>query len=134
MSKQKYLRMSLIDVITNHDKALARQARALKRGFVGIKLGGYFRKPEPRPDLVTDDMTKAEKYFCTNIDDIADLASLCTGKTPASCQLMLYTGRRLPIQRGKEVTVRGRLEKSQDGIITYLLVEDIKVGQTIYVC
>jgi len=134
MNKPKYLRMSLIDVITNHDKALARQARALKRGFVGIKLGGYFRKPEPRPDLVTEDMDEAEKDFCTNIDDIADIASLCTGRTSASCQLMLYTKRRLSIQSGKEATVRGRLETSQDGIITLLLVDDIKVGKTIYVC
>ena len=134
MDEPKYLQMSLMDVIQNHDKALARQARALKQGFAGIELDGYFRKPEPRPDLVTDDMTKAEKYFCTNIDDIADLASLCTGKTSASCQLMLYTKRRLAIQSGKEATARGRLKKSQDGIITLLLVDDIKVGETIYVC
>ena len=134
MNKPKYLRMSLIDVITNHDKALARQARALKQGFAGIELDGYFRKPEPRPDLVTEDMDEAEKDFCTNIDDIADIASLCTGRTSASCQLMLYTKRRLSIQSGKEATVRGRLETSQDGIITLLLVDDIKVGKTIYVC
>ena len=69
MSKQKYSQMSLIDVIKDHGKALARQARALKQGFAGIELKGYFRKPESRPDLVTDDMDEAERQFCTNIDD-----------------------------------------------------------------